>query len=205
MPSVSGGRALTGFSLRKVAVEEVLRSVDERLGFGGARNWKNSYSANPVSGFDVWLPLSRLSNDVFKLTSSHGAQALLLQLLDRRSQQTSWICADRSLGVGVKEADQEERDIVLPGYPSEGAQIRYCEDVFVTILKIADLELFEIRLIVHVPAKYDRTEAKAILGNAKEFLFRDELSAQDAVHVDPGKLDLCVVLQKLWQGFDGDL
>lgn len=38
MPSVRGGRALTGFSLRKLAVEEELRSEVGALGLVGARN-----------------------------------------------------------------------------------------------------------------------------------------------------------------------
>jgi len=45
MPSVSGGSELVGFSLRKRAVEDELRSEVGRLGSTGALNWKNSYSA----------------------------------------------------------------------------------------------------------------------------------------------------------------
>lgn len=46
MPSVSDGRALTGFSRRKVAVDELFLSEISATGWlGGALNWKNSYSA----------------------------------------------------------------------------------------------------------------------------------------------------------------
>ena len=45
MPSVRGGRELTGFSLRKRAVEDELRSEVGTVGSTGALNWKNSYSA----------------------------------------------------------------------------------------------------------------------------------------------------------------
>lgn len=51
MPSVNDGRESTGFSRRKVAVEELFLSLigaSELL--AGALNWKNSYSAVfPVS------------------------------------------------------------------------------------------------------------------------------------------------------------
>lgn len=39
MPSVSGGRALTGFCWRNLAVAEELRSEDGVLGSVGALNW----------------------------------------------------------------------------------------------------------------------------------------------------------------------
>jgi hypothetical protein len=46
MPSVKDGSVSTGFSLRKVAVEEVFRSDTGAFGLlAGALNWKNSYSA----------------------------------------------------------------------------------------------------------------------------------------------------------------
>jgi hypothetical protein len=46
MPSVSDGSALTGFSRRKVAVDELFLSEISATGWlGGALNWKNSYSA----------------------------------------------------------------------------------------------------------------------------------------------------------------
>jgi len=46
MPSVSEGRSLTGFSRRKVAVDELFLSDISAIGWlGGALNWKNSYSA----------------------------------------------------------------------------------------------------------------------------------------------------------------
>lgn len=47
MPSVRDGRELTGLSRKNVAVEELFRSERGALGsFGGALNWKNSYSAD---------------------------------------------------------------------------------------------------------------------------------------------------------------
>ena len=49
MPSVRGGSALTGFSLRNLAVDEEFRSEEGILGLLGARNWKNSYSATYIS------------------------------------------------------------------------------------------------------------------------------------------------------------
>ena len=45
MPSVRGGRELTGFCCKNLAVAEELRSEFSTLGPVGARNWKNSYSA----------------------------------------------------------------------------------------------------------------------------------------------------------------
>ena len=46
MPSVREGKALTGLSRRKVAVDELFRSDTGAFGLlAGALNWKNSYSA----------------------------------------------------------------------------------------------------------------------------------------------------------------
>lgn len=75
----------------------------------------------------------------------------------------------------------------------------------VAIVLVADLELFEIRLIVHVPAKDDRAEAETISGDGQELLLRDQLAAQLAVDIDASELDFRIVLEKLWQRFSRDL
>ena len=45
MPSVRGGRDVTGFSFRNLAVDGGASSDFVSLAEGGVLNWKNSYSA----------------------------------------------------------------------------------------------------------------------------------------------------------------
>lgn len=71
----------------------------------------------------------------------------------------------------------------------------------VPVLRIADLQFLEVRLVVHVPAEDDRAEAEPILCDAEEFLLGHELAAEDAIDVDARDFDLGVISQDLLQRF----
>jgi len=86
MPSVSGGSELVGFSLRKRAVEDELRSEVGRLGSTGALNWKNSYSAvvRPYQQEEAMTRGRSVHEHVSQpdqLTSSHCRHTLFPQLV----------------------------------------------------------------------------------------------------------------------------
>ena len=88
-----------------------------------------------------------------------------LEFLERSLQETTGACADRSLVFRIQEADKEEGDLVFPWNPAKALKVRYRNDISVPVLFVADLQFPEVRLVVHVPSKYDRTEAKAISSN----------------------------------------
>ncbi len=188
MPSVSEGRVLTGLFCRKVAVEELLRSETGALGLLGALNWKNSYSA--VRNQTV----SKLrATPVQGPTSSHGPQSFRMQSPHDRLQDPSRTDADGLHGVGIKKADEKERHVVLPGNSPEAAEVWHGNEVMVAVFRIADLQLAEVRPVVHVPAEDHGAESKAFLRDAEELLLGDQLAPQLTVHVDAGELDLGVL------------
>lgn len=94
MPSVSDGKALTGFSRRKVAVDELFLSEMSATGWlGGALNWKNSYSARVYDlvvvvklAFNFDLPpaiapnpfASNFSSAVFNKPRGHALRGFLV-------------------------------------------------------------------------------------------------------------------------------
>jgi hypothetical protein len=134
-------------------------------------------------------------------TSCHGTHALGLDLVDGSTQDTSRTSRHR-LSFGLVEADQEERYIVLPWYPSVTAEVDLGCEISVSILLVRDFEFLEVGLIMHVPAKDDRAKSKARRRDREELLLGDQLASQDTVNVAPCKLDACVVLQELRQVFD---
>lgn len=139
------------------------------------------------------------------LTTSHGAIALLPQLVYRALQYASWARAQTRTRVRIVERYEEKGDVVLPWYPAEGGEIRYGDQVAVSVLFIRDAELTEVGLVVHVPAEDDTTEAEAFLGNGEELLLRHELPAQDAIDIDSRNLHGVIVLEQLGEALGGDL
>lgn len=137
-------------------------------------------------------------------TTSHRADALRLELIQLHLQHAARTHADRLEGVGVVEGDEEEGHIILPRYASEGAQVGDGDEIAVSILLVADLELLEVGLVVHVPAEDDGAEAEAVLGYAEELLLRDELAAELAVDVEAGELDGGVIFEEGGEGVEGD-
>lgn len=131
-----------------------------------------------------------------ELTSRHGSHTLLLHLRNGPLQQTPRTRA-QTLTTGFTKTDQEEGHIVLPRDTSIRAEIHLRQDIPITILQTANLQLFEIRLIVHVPAEDDGAEAEARLGDGEEFLLGHEFAAHDAVDVDAAHFDADIVLQEL--------
>lgn len=146
----------------------------------------------------------QVSKGGYEVTSSHGAVALGLQLLKRRLQQTTGAGADGLLGIGIVEVDEKEGHVVLPGDAAEAGEVGDGDQVVVAVLCIADLELPNVRHVVHVPAKDDGAEAKARLCDGQELVLRHQLAAQHAVNVDAGKLDLVVILEKVRERLDSD-
>lgn len=129
------------------------------------------------------------------LTASHGRHALLLELIRHHLQQTPRTGTDRSPSIGIHEADQEEWDVILPGYSPEATHVWDGNEVSVAILGVADLEFLEIRLVVHVPPKDDRAKAKPIFSHSEELFLGHELAAKGAVDVNAGNLDRVIVCQ----------
>ena len=101
------------------------------------------------------------------------------------------------------EGDEEEGDIVLPGDAAEGGQVGDSDQVAVAVPLVGDAEFLEVGLVVHVPAKHDAAEAKAIFCYGQELLLGHQLAAQHTIHVDTSHLDRDIVLQQLWQRLDG--
>lgn len=138
------------------------------------------------------------------LTSGHGTHSLRLQLIDRPLQQRPGAGAYALLGVGIKEADEKEGYVVLPGDAPVGGEVGHGNDVAIAILGVADLELLEVGLVVHVPAKDDGAEAKASLSDGEELGLGHQLAAQNAIDVNTADLDGGVILEQLGQARDGD-
>jgi len=109
------------------------------------------------------------------------------------------------VGVRVEEADEEEGHVVLPGDPAKRREVGHGNDVAVAVLLVADLELAEVGLVVHVPAEDDGAEAEALARDGQELLLRHQLASQDAIDVDARHLDRPVVFEELGEGLDGDL
>lgn len=109
------------------------------------------------------------------------------------------------MGVRVEEADEEEGYVVLPRDPAKGREVGHGDDVAVAVLLVADLELAEVGLVVHVPAEDDGAEAEALARDGQELLLRHQLASQDAIDVDARHLDCPVVSEELGEGLDGDL
>ena len=135
------------------------------------------------------------------LTSGQSNHSLTFNFLCRRPQQAPWTCAQPSICVWIVEADEEERNVVLPGYSSETTQIWHRDDISVSIILITDLQFFEIGLIMHIPAEDNRAETEAVGGDGKELLLRHEFATENAIHVNAGDFDSGVILEELWKGF----
>lgn len=99
--------------------------------------------------------------------------------------------------IWIEEADKEEGHVVLPWYSPEATQIRHGNNIVVSVLRIADLQLFEVCLIVHIPAEDDRAKTEPIFCNSQEFLFGHELATEDAIDVDAGHFDLSIISQHM--------
>ena len=138
-------------------------------------------------------------------TSSQSAHPLPLELLRRRPQQTPRTRAQWTASIRIPEADQEERHVVLPGDAPEAAEIGHRDEISIAVLLVADLELLEIHLVVHVPAEHDGAEAEAVGGDGQEFLLGHQLAAQHAVDVDGGHFDFGVILEERGESIERDL
>src|SRR5690606_14544169 len=79
---------------------------------------------------------------------------------------------------------------------------RYCDHVAIAILLVADSQLFEVSVVVHIPPEYYRAETESIFCNGEKLLLGHQLSAQDAVDVDAGELDLGVICEELRKGLE---
>ena len=126
------------------------------------------------------------------LTSCHSTEAALSQLLDIGLEQRPGTYADGRVCIRVEEAAQEEGNVILPGNSPKGFEVYDGQDVSVAVLLVADLELLDVGLIVHVPAKDYRAEAKRellVLDQGEEFLFGHELASQDTVDIAASDLD----------------
>ena len=97
--------------------------------------------------------------------------------------------------VGIEKADEEKWHIVLPRYSSEAAQVRHGNDIMVSVLRVADLQFFEVCLIVHIPTEDDRAEAEAIFCDSEELLLGHEFAAEDAIDVYPGDFHFGIISQ----------
>jgi hypothetical protein len=135
-------------------------------------------------------------------TACHSANALIFQFFYLPFQNSSRTRTEWLLGIRVVEADEEERYIIFPWYPSERAEVWYSDDVVVTIFLIANLQLLEVCLVVHIPSKDHRTEAKALLCDAEELLLRHQLTPQLPIDVDTGNLDLGVIVEDIGDVFE---
>lgn len=110
-------------------------------------------------------------------TTSHRLITRILPLIHCGLEQATRTRANGLPGLWIKKADQEERDIVLPWYPSEAFQIRNRNEIPVAILLVADLQFLEVSAVVHIPAEDNRAEPEAFLCNRQELLLRYELSS----------------------------
>lgn len=131
------------------------------------------------------------------LTSSQSDHSILFYLLRRGLQQAPWTRAEPSACIGIVVADKEERNIVLPWYPPEAAKIHHGENISIAIILIADLELFKVCLIVHVPAEDDGAEAKAFGSDGEKLLLGYELATELTIDIDSSDFDLSVIFKQL--------
>jgi len=201
MPSVSGGRALTGLFLRNAAVADEFLSPIGRLGSEGALNWKNSYSATHGQRA---ISCPRLILDSGAHTARHSPHARRLNLRTRPLEHTPRTRAQAAPPIGIPETAQEKRHVVLPGYAPERTQINLGHDIPVPILAVANLELAEVGLVVHVPAEDDGAETEAGGCDGEEFGLGHEFAAQRAVDVAAGDFDAVVILEEVREVFEGE-
>lgn len=138
-------------------------------------------------------------------TSCHGTPAIGGQLVKLFLEQLARASAQRLVRVWVEEADEEERRVVFPRYSAEGLEVWNSNEVPVAILLVADSQLFEVGLVVHVPTEDDGAEAKASFSYGEKLLLGDQLATQDAIDINAGQLDAVVIGQDRGQGLDGDV
>lgn len=137
------------------------------------------------------------------LTACHCTVTMALELIKLCLDQTARTGADRLLGIRIKKINQKEGNIILPRDPPKRRQIRHGEQIMVPVLGVGDLELPDVRLVMHVPAKDDGAEAEAGLCDGEELFLGDELAAEDAVDVYAGDFYHGVGLEELGEGFGG--
>ena len=128
-----------------------------------------------------------------------------MQLLHSVLQYTSRANTHRLFGIWVEKADQEEWHVVFPRDPPKAAEVRDCNQIMISILRITDLQFPEICTVMHIPPKDDRAESEAFLCDAQEFLLGDQLATQLAIDINTCKLDFGVMLQEFGQRFDRNL
>lgn len=138
-------------------------------------------------------------------TSCHGAIACRLSFRGHGLQQPTWTGAHWLSCVRVQKANQEERDIVLPGNAPKAAEVRDCDEVAITVFLVADGELLVVGHVMLVPTKDHGAEAKALGNDGQKLALLHELAPQLAIDINTGHLDHAIILQDLGHIRGGDV
>ena len=75
-----------------------------------------------------------------------------MSLGNNLSKHTARISADRLLGVGVQERDEEERYVILPRNAPVSSKIDGCDEIAVSIGPVGYEQLSGVYSIVYVPS-----------------------------------------------------
>lgn len=85
-------------------------------------------------------------------------------MLASLAKNTTRINDERCSKFRVKERDQKERDIVLPGNPAIGGEVYFRQDVAKPVLFVRYRERAGIFCVVQVPAAMQRSEELCVAG-----------------------------------------
>lgn len=79
--------------------------------------------------------------------------------------------------IGIIEIDKKKRDTIFPRNSPKARQVWNGDHISISVLFIADSQLLEVGLIVHIPPKDNGAETEAILRDREKLLLGDKLSA----------------------------
>lgn len=70
-------------------------------------------------------------------------------------QYASGVSTDRLPGIGVEEANEEERHVVFPWDTTKRRQVYDCCKIFISVGSVRDKELVWINSVMDIPATVD--------------------------------------------------